>query len=122
MAGPGMDSFLRNRSEASTTVQQRCAWDETMRAQLALRLDPICTKSPGTGGGGMGIGFFVCGSRQLSSIATCCTQETVQRGPQYLSVRYSRSRISGVYCARGIPGYPRCCEHQCTKPSSQMYK
>jgi hypothetical protein len=80
---------------------------------------PICTKSAG---GDIGIGFKFCGSRQLSSIPICCTQDTVHRGPQNFSVKYSRWRISGVYFANGIPGYPRCCEHQCTNPSSQMYK
>jgi hypothetical protein len=80
---------------------------------------PICTKSAG---GDIGIGFKFCGSRQLSSIPICCTQDTVHRGPQNFSVEYSRWRISGVYFANGIPGYPRCCEHQCTRPSSQMYK
>ena len=34
----------------------------------------------------MGIGFSVCGARQLSNIPTCCTQETVQRGAQNFSV------------------------------------
>ena len=47
---------------------------------------------------------------------------TVQRGAQNFSVEYSWCRISGEYCANGIPGYPRCCEHQCTRPFSQMYK
>src|SRR6266403_4903645 len=107
---------------ASTATRHKCAREETTPFQL--RSVPICTKSCDTdgGGGGIGIGFFVCGSRQLSSIAICCTHETVHRGAQYLSVEYSCRRISGVYCASGIPGYPRCCEHQCTKPSSQTYK
>ena len=28
--------------------------------------------------------------------------------------------ILGGCTASGIPGYPRCCEHQCTRPSSQI--
>src|SRR5882672_6204505 len=83
---------------------------------------PICTSSGCGAGGVIGIGFKFCGPRQLSNMPTCCTQETVHRAAQNFSVKYSRCRISGVYCASGIPGYPRCCEHQCTSPSSQMYK
>ena len=84
---------------------------------------PICTNSlAGVGAGAIGMGFKVCGPRQLSKIPTCCTHETVHRGPQNLSVKYSRCRISGVYWESGMPGYPRCWEHQCTSPSSQTYK
>ena len=58
---------------------------------------PICTKLlAAAGAGAIGLGFSVCGSRQLSRMPTCCTHETVHRGPQNLSVRYSRRRISGV--------------------------
>ncbi len=89
--------------------------------QSYRRPDPICTNSS-TAPGSIGIGFKFCGPRQLSSIPTCCTQDTVHRGAQNFSVEYSRCRISGEYCASGIPGYPRCCEHQCTNPNSQMYK
>src|SRR5262249_18320154 len=120
MADPGMDLFFSRNAKASIARLSLCAWIET--AAYQFRLEPIWTRSFATGGGGMGIGFLVCGSRQLSSMAICCTQETVQRGPQNLSVRYSCARISGVYWASGIPGEPRCCEHQCTSPSSQMYK
>src|SRR5437660_8302123 len=89
--------------------------------QESLRTCPICTSSAcGDAGAIIGIGCRFCGSRQLSSIPTCCTQETVHRGAQNFLVEYSLWRISGVYCAKGIPGYPRCCEHQCTRPSSQM--
>src|SRR6267154_5665890 len=91
------------------------------RTQESPRTCPICTSSGcGPAGGVIGIGFKFCGSRQLSSIPTCCTQETVHRGAQNFLVEYSRRRISGVYCDSGIPGYPRCCEHQCTSPSSQI--
>jgi hypothetical protein len=38
----------------------------------------------------------VCGERQLSSMATCCTQETVQCGAQGFSVWYSCARWSRV--------------------------
>ena len=94
-----------------------------MRNQESLRACPICTSSAGGAAEGViGMGFKFCGSRQLSRIPTCCTQETVHLGAQNFFVEYSRWRISGVYCVNGIPGYPRCCEHQCTKPSSQMYK
>lgn len=64
---------------------------------------PIRTSSLALAGA-VGIGFKFCGSRQLSRMPTCCTQETVQRGPQNLSVKYSRWRISGVYCDSGIAG------------------
>src|SRR6266853_5674525 len=91
--------------------------------QESPRACPICTSSScGVAGGVIGKGFRSRGSRQLSSIPTCGTHETVHRGAQNFLVEYSRWRISGVYCASGIPGYPRCCEHQCTSPSSQMYK
>src|SRR5438445_7243492 len=94
---------------------------QTIRIQESLRTCPICTNSAcGVAGGVMGVGFRFCGSRQLSKIPTCCTHETVHRGAQNFLVEYSRCRISGVYCASGIPGYPRCCEHQCTSPSSQI--
>ena len=76
-----------------------------MALQGALRLDLIWTSSAGgSGGGAMGMGFKVCRARQLSSMATCCTQETVQRGAQNLVVKNSRRRISGVYCSSRIPG------------------
>src|SRR5580704_12119826 len=90
--------------------------------QESPRAEPICTKCGGSGTGPKASGFSVCLPRQLSSIATCCTQETVHLGAQYFAVEYSRCRISGVYSANGIPGYPRCCEHQCTSPSSHTYK
>ena len=93
----------------------------TAKNQESPRPCPICTSCAGGDAGVIGIGFRFCGSRQLSKIPTCCTHETVHRAAQNFSVKYSRCRISGVYCASGIPGYPRCCEHQCTSPSSQMY-
>src|SRR5712692_2457057 len=89
----------------------------------SARTCPICTSSAcGVAGGVIGMGFRVCGARQLSRMPTCCTQDTVHFGAQNFSVKYSLCRISGVYSASGIPGYPRCCEHQCTSPSSQTYR
>src|ERR1700704_5166590 len=70
-----------------------------------------CTSSS-EDGGGAATGFSVCGPRQLSTTAICCTQETVHRGAQCFFVKYSRRRSSAVYFSSGIPGYPRCCEHQ----------
>src|SRR5713101_5860745 len=96
----GMSSLLASRASPSI-AQQKIVRGEKIHRRKQLRFG---------------------GSRQLSSIPTCCTQETVQRGAQNFLVEYSRCRISGVYCANGIPGYPRCCEHQCTSPSSQIYK
>ncbi len=71
-------------------------------------MDPIFTSSgcgPDCGiGGVIGMGFKCCGARQLSSMPTCCTHETVHIGAQNLVVKNSRRRISGVYCSSGIPG------------------
>src|SRR5205814_5135214 len=104
-------------------IQRRRQPDQTTQDQESPRPCPICTSSScAVAGGVIGIGLRFCGSRQLSSIPTCCTHETVHRGAQNFLVEYSRCRISGVYCDNGIPGYPRCCEHQCTRPSSQIYR
>src|SRR5260370_2510137 len=108
---------------AETNYKESNSSDLNVQNHESPRTCPICTSSAcGPAGGVIGIGFRFCGSRQLSSIPTCCTHETVQRGAQNFFVEYSRWRISGVYCASGIPGYPRCCEHQCTSPSSHMYR
>src|ERR1700740_1454116 len=55
--------------------------------QESPREGPICT-SPGcsTGGDVIGMGFSVCGARQLSSMPTCWTQETVHFAAQNLAV------------------------------------
>src|SRR5262249_27878377 len=131
-----LECFVQNfatRCMEEVTIQLRRAQPGAGRTPLLLAPQqgksafpsyfPICTSSlTGVDGGAVGMGFRVCGSRQLSRIPTCCTHDTVQRGPQYLSVKYSRCRISGVYRESGIPGYPRCCEHQCSIPSSHTYK
>src|SRR6202007_2983310 len=67
-------------------------------------------------------GCKLCPARQLSSIPTCCTQLTVHLGAHPLCVKNSRCRLSAVYSSSGTPGYPRCCEHQCTSPCSQIYR
>src|SRR5690242_10535923 len=132
IAGSGMYSLFASRSSPSmfqhkhvhgVKIQRRQQPDQVSRNQESPRACPICTSSScGVAGGVIGIGLKFCRSRQLSSIPTCCTQETVHRGAQNFLVEYSRWRISGVYCDNGIPGYPRCCEHQCTRPSSQIYR
>src|SRR5262249_404115 len=91
----GHDLFLqacsRRQRALRDVVRQTATWP------LVVPYFPICTSSlAGAGAGAIGTGLSVCGSRQLSRIPTCCTQETVHRGPQNLSVRYSRWRISGV--------------------------
>src|SRR6202011_2550602 len=81
---------------------------------------PVSCTSDSEEDGGEATGFSVCGPRQLSTTAICWTHETVQRGAQCFLVKYSRRRSSAVYFSSGMPGYPRCCEHQWTNPSSQM--
>jgi hypothetical protein len=71
-----------------------CGTPQLNRSRGLAAYFPICTKLPA---GAIGLGLSDCGSRQLSNIPTCCTQDTVQRGPQDFSVKYSRRRISGVY-------------------------
>ena len=62
-----------------------------------------CTSDSGEDGGAA-TGFNVCGPRQLSTTAICCTHDTVQSGAQCFFVKYSRRRSSGVYFSRGMPG------------------
>jgi hypothetical protein len=62
-----------------------------------------CTSDSGEDGGAA-TGFSVCGPRQLSTTAICCTQETVQSGAQCFFVKYSRRRSSAVYFSSGMPG------------------
>jgi len=59
---------------------------KTLSNQDSPRAGPICTNSGCGSGGVVGIGFSVCGARQLSSIPTCCTQETVHFGAQNFEV------------------------------------
>src|ERR1700688_3238897 len=54
--------------------------------------------------GGVATGFSVCGPRQLSTTAICCTQETVHSGAQCFFVKYSRRKSWAVYFSRGMPG------------------
>src|SRR5262249_39934439 len=102
MAAPGMLFIVRKASRNVNQTHGVCAWKENRRKETArnlpvaqktsyelFRADPICTNCGCTGGGAMGSGFRFCGSRQLSSIPTCCTQDTVHFGPQNLSVKYS---------------------------------
>ena len=65
---------------------------------VAVNLPPTLRSAPDRSSPAppSGIGFSVCGDRQLSRIPTCCTQLTVHRGAQPLCVRYSRWRISAV--------------------------
>src|SRR6266850_1736327 len=131
IAKPVMGIVLASKEAVVNTSVRECVLSENRNPDYRLnqlmwnqespRPCPICTSCGcGAGGAGGAIGFRFCGPRQLSNIPTCCTQETVHRAAQNFSVKYSRCRISGVYSASGIPGYPRCCEHQCTSPSSQM--
>src|SRR5579863_5440246 len=62
-----------------------------------------CTSDSGEDGGAAA-GLSVCGPRQLSTTAICCTQETVQSGAQCFFVKYSRRRSSAVYFSSGMPG------------------
>ena len=62
-----------------------------------------CTSDSGEDGG-VATGLSVCGPRQLSTTAICCTQETVQSGAQCFFVKYSRRRSSAVYFSSGMPG------------------
>ena len=62
-----------------------------------------CTSDSGEDGGAA-TGFSVCGPRQLSTTAICCTQETVHSGAQCFFVKYSRRKSSVEYFSRGMPG------------------
>ncbi len=62
-----------------------------------------CTSDSGEDGGAA-TGLSVCGPRQLSTTAICCTQETVQSGAQCFFVKYSRRKSSAVYFSSGMPG------------------
>src|SRR6267154_117864 len=87
------------------------AWLSIMKACGVTSHESIWTSDLGEDGGAA-TGVSVCGPRQLSTTAICCTQDTVQRGAQCFFVKYSRRKSSAVYFSSGTPGYPRCCEHQ----------
>src|SRR5207245_7113913 len=92
MAGAVMNTFLAAPAGRSIPLELECAWSENRQEnardsnQESLPAVSICTSSGACAGGVIGIGFSVCGARQLSSMPTCCTQETVHIGAQNFSV------------------------------------
>ena len=63
-----------------------------------------CAGPPGVAGGKKRVNASRGWLRIRSSIATRCTQETVQNGAQGFVVEYSRSRSAWVYFSSGIAG------------------
>ena len=90
-------------SDSASVFSVSGAYPDPIKVMTSPAYFAICTKSL-FAGATIGMGCRVCGDRQLSKIPTCCTQLTVHRGAHPLCVRYSRWRISSVYCANGIPG------------------